>query len=321
MSALKDVFLYIYWKPFKCLIQKTPPALFYPAGSCLGSAAFLCRRGKRRILQKEAEFVLGPATSARQKKLIVRKAFQIEAQKELEVLLFPILSPKNISSYARIEGIEHLDNALARGKGAMLLFAHLGANQMIMPAIGHRGFAMCQLSAPATIWKEMLPDKKFSAMEEYSLQARADHEEKLPVKHINIFKSVKEAFRCLQRNEVLGVAVDGGGGKERLSVSFLGREALLSPGPAEISIRTGCAVLPAFVLRDSKGINRVIVENALEIPPDSDAENAAAAITQAFATRLQEYVEQHPEYYINFMALRTFMAQRGDVPLFKNSSS
>jgi lauroyl/myristoyl acyltransferase len=319
MSALKDVFLYVYWKPFKKLIQKMPPPLVYLAGSLLGLAAFLLLRGKRCAFEKEVEFILGPAIEARKKKSIVRRAFQVEAQKELEVLLFPVLSPKNISSFARIEGIEHLDRALTGGKGVMLLFAHFGANQMIMPAVGHRGYTMCQMSAPATVWKEVLPDKKFSAMEEYSLKARTDHEEKLPVKHINIFKSIKEAFRCLQRNEVLGVAVDGGGGKERISVSFLGREALLSPGPSAISRRTGCAVLPTFVLRDSRGRNRVIIEKALEILPESAAGDTTGAMTQAFATRLQEYVSKYPEYYISFMSLRTFMARIGDVPLFKNS--
>lgn len=319
MSALKDALLYVYWKPLKNVIQKMPPPVVYPAGSLLGSAAFLFLRRKRCALEREVEFILGPAIEACRKKSIVRKAFQVEAQKELEVLLFPILSTENISSFARIEGIEHLDGALAGGKGVMLLFAHFGANQMIMPAIGHRGYTMCQLSAPATVWKEVLPDKKFSAMEEYSLQVRTDHEEKLPVKHINIFKSIREAFRCLQKNEVLGVAVDGGGGNERISVSFLGREALLSPGPSDIARRTGCAVLPTFVLRDSRGRNRVIIERALKILPDSCVENTTAAITQAFATRLEEYVRKSPEYYINFMALRTFMARRGDVPLFKNS--
>jgi phosphatidylinositol dimannoside acyltransferase len=319
MSVLKDALLYFYWKPFKKLIQMIPPTLVYPAGSLLGLAAFLFRRRKRCALEKEVEFILGPAIEARRRKSIVRKAFQVEAQKELEVLLFPILSPNNISSFARIEGIEHLDKALAGGKGVMLLFAHFGANQMIMPAIGYRGYTMCQLSAPATIWKEVLPDKKFSAMEEYSLQARTDHEGKLPVKHINIFKSIKEAFRCLQRNEVLGVAVDGGGGKERISVSFLGREALLSPGPSDLSRRTGCAVLPTFVLRDSRGRNRVIIEGALEILADSVDGNTTAATTQAFVTRLQEYVRKYPEYYISFMSLRAFMAGKGDVPLFKNS--
>lgn len=296
-----------------------PAPLVYPAGSLLGFAAFMVLRGKRCALEKEVEFLFGPAIKARKIRAIVRKTFQVEAQKELEVLLFPVLSPKNISSFAKIEGIEHLDRALAGGKGAMLLFAHFGANQMIMPAIGHRGYTMCQLSAPATVWKEVLPDKKLSAMEEYALQARTDHEEKLPVKHINIFKPIKEAFRCLQRNEVLGVAVDGGGGKERISVSFVGREALLSPGPADISRRTGCTVLPTFVLRDSRGRNRVIIERALEIPADSVDGNATVLMTQAFATRLQEYVRQNPEYYISFMSLRTFMARKGDVSLFKDS--
>lgn len=318
MALFKDSILYVYWGPFRRLIQKTPPLLVYPTGMLLGFIASLCFRGKRKALEEEVRFIFGPDLEKTRQQRIVRKAFQIEARKELEVLLFPVLRPENISAFAICEGLENLDSALSGGKGAMLLFSHFGANQMIMPAMGHRGYRMCQLSAPATVWKEVLPDKKLSAMEEYALQARTDHEESLPVRHINIFRSIKEAFRCLQRNEVLGVAVDGGGGKERISVSFLGREGLLSPGPSDIARRTGCAVLPTFVLRDKSGKNRVIIEPSLEIVSGENTEKTTTGITQTFAARLENYVRANPEYYIGFMALRTSMARKGDVPLFKD---
>ncbi len=319
MSLVKDSILYIYWKPFKKLVQAMPPSLVYPVAMLLGCIASLCFRGKRKALEEELRFIFGPAVNEHKLQSFTQKAFRIEACRELEVLLFPVLNPENISFFSDCEGLNHLDAALAGGKGAMLLFAHFGANQMVMPAIGYRGYKMCQLSAPATAWKEVLPDKKLSAMEEYVLQARTDHEESLPVKHINIFRSIKEAFRCLHRNEVLGVAVDGGGGKERIHVDFLGREALLSPGPSDIARRTGCAVLPTFVLRDGSGRNRVIIEPPLEVIQGEDAGKIMSGITQAFASRLQDYVRAYPEYYISFMALRTSMSRKGDVPLFKSN--
>ncbi len=320
MALVKDSILYVYWGAFRKLVQKMPQPIVYPAGKLLGSVAYLCFRGKRKALEEEVRFIFGADVEESRRRKIVRKAFQIEARRELEVLLYPILSPSNISFFAVCEGMENLDSALSKGKGAILLFAHFGANQMVMPAIGHRGYRMCQLSAPATAWKEVLTDKKLSAMEEYALHVRTEHEQSLPVRHINIFRSVKEAFRCLQRNELLGVAVDGGGGKERIPVRLLGREALLSPGPSDIARRTGCAVLPTFVLRGKSGRNRVIIESPLDILPGKEAEETKTGITQAFASRLEDYVMANPAYYVGFMALRSSMARKGDVPLFKDTS-
>jgi len=321
MSLLKDLLLYIYWKPLRKIIQIIPLRLIYPIGMVLGLITYVLRQTKKHALAAEVDFIFGPSMANRERQIIVQKAFQLDALRDLEVVLFPVLSPQNIALLTDCEGLEHADKALAKGKGVMLLFSHFGANQMIMPAIGYRGYKMCQLSAPANVWKDVLADRKLSMMELYALQVRTQHEESLPVKHINIFRPIKEALRCLQRNEVLGVAIDGGGGKERIPVDFLGKEALLSPGPADIARKMGCTVLPTFVLRDRKGRNRVIIEPPLEFNKNGDSQNARHSFTQAFAARLADYVTVHPEYYIGFMALRSYMSQRGDTPLFAKQAA
>jgi phosphatidylinositol dimannoside acyltransferase len=316
MPLLKDIVLWTFWNPFKHLMQRVHPSLVYPSGTLLSFFAFHVFRSKRKALEKEVDFIFGPTIDSRKRGAIVQRAFRNAVFNELEVLLFPVLNQTNISSFAVCQGLGRLDAALSARKGAMLLFAHFGANQMIMPAIGYRGYGMSQLSAPATVWKEVLHDKRLSAMEERALEARSEHELSLPVKHINIFRSVKEAFRCLRRNEVLGVAIDGGGGKERIAVDFLSRKILLSPGPMDIARRTGCAVLPTFVLREGSGRNTIIIEPPLDVTPNADAKTASVRLIQVFAHMLEECVRLHPDHYINFMALRTGMARRGDIALF-----
>jgi phosphatidylinositol dimannoside acyltransferase len=316
MPLLKDIVLWTFWNPFKQFIQRVHPSLVYPSGMLLSVLAFHVFRSKRKALEKEVDFIFGPTIDIRKRGAIVHGAFRNAVYNELEMLLFPVLNQTNIASFAVCQGLERLDAALSAGKGAVLLFAHFGANQMIMPAIGYRGYGMCQLSAPATVWKEILRDKRLSAMEERALEARSEHEMSLPVKHINIFRSVKEAFLCLRRNEVLGVAIDGGGGKERIAVDFLGRKVLLSPGPMDIARRTGCAVLPTFALREGSGRNMIVIEPPLDVTPNEDAKTAIARLIQVFAHRLEECVRLHPDHYINFMALRTAMAERGDISLF-----
>ncbi len=83
---------------------------------------------------------------------------------------------------------------------------------MVMPAIGYYGYPMGQLSAPATVWTDVMPNRRFSAMEMRAMHIRWKQELSLPVEHINIFGSLKRAFVCLKKNHVLGVAIDGGWG-------------------------------------------------------------------------------------------------------------
>jgi lauroyl/myristoyl acyltransferase len=178
---------------------------------------------------------------------------------------------------------------------------------MIMPAIGYRGYKMSQVSAPATVWIEKLPNRRFSSMEKQALELRWKQEQSLPVTHINIFGSLKNIFMCLKKNEVLGIAMDGGGGTTRVDADFLGRKILLSTGAIEIAMRTGCTVLPTFMVRGKNGAHTMIIEPPLDMVSNDDKPKAVRTNTIEFVKRFEAYVVKHPDHYINFMALRIYM--------------
>ena len=316
MNFVKDALLWIYWNPFKYFIQKIPVKYTYFIARILGNFFYCVAHNKKHNLERELNFILGNKLDDKEKKKTVREALKVFMCNELEVLLYPVLNEKNISSFVICSGFENLNNALSYGKGAMLLFAHFGANQMVMPAIGYSGYKISQLSAPATVWKEIIPNRKFSRMEERSMQKRWNHELSLPATHINIFGSLKKAFLCLKRNEVLGVAIDGGGGKDRVSLKFLSKEALLSLGAIDIARRTRCNVLPTFMVRDECGHNKMIIEQPFQVDQGGDVNKAVMKSMERFVQRLEEYVLKYPDHYLNFLALRRFMAEQGDTQLF-----
>jgi len=313
---MKDLILWVYWNPFKLFIQKMAPGHVYMIARALAVLLYHFFPEKGRRLSQEANFILRSEGNSPDNKRVVQDAFRVFMYNELEVLLFPVLNENNILSFVTCFGLENLDNALSQKKGAMLLFAHFGANQMVMPAIGYRGYKICQLSAPATVWKEVIPDRKCSRMEVRAMQRRWEHELSLPVTHINIFGSLRKAFLCLKQNHVLGVAIDGGWGKERTVISFLGKEALFPLGSVDIARRTGCPVLPTFMLRDKSGVNRMIIEPPLRMDESGAADKVILKAVQDFVNRLEMYVNNYPSHYVNFLALRRFMASKGDIPLF-----
>lgn len=317
-TLLKDVLLWFYWYPLRFFLQRIPARCAYTAARAAGLAYFHLSSKKRGLVEREFRELFNGAPHCADTGNAVKRAFAVFAQNEFEALLFSTLTPKNIDRFIRYEGMEHLDRALSQGRGALLLFAHFGANQMIMPAVGHKGYTMSQLSAPPTVWVEKLPDKKFSMMGKKALQLRWRQELSLPVRHINIFGSMRGAFETLKRNEVLGVAVDGGGGKNRVAVDFLGRKALFSTGALELAMRTGCKVLPTFMVRNGEGFHTMIVEHPLEL--SNRGEDIRNNI-RLFIERLERYVLKYPCHYLMFLALRRFMADKGDTPFFVTEES
>jgi len=310
---MKDMLLWLYWYPLRNLIQRMPVRHVYLLVRLSAEFLYHVLSHKRKALEEEFYGIFGTEMADKQAKTAVRRAVVNLCQTEAEMMLYSEIDNRNIMAFVEPIGIENLDNALSGGKGVMLLFAHFGANQMIMPAIGCRGNAISQLSARPTVWPEKLPNKKFTRMGKKALEIRWAQELSLPVTHINIFGSLKRAFTCLKRNEILGIAIDGGGGKKRVAVNFLGKKALFSTGAMDIALRTHCAVLPAFMIRCKNGRNKMIIEAPLDVVY-SDDEDPIKRNTQVFVKKLEDYVLRYPCHYLNFLALRTFMEGIDGIP-------
>ena len=97
---------------------------------------------------------------------------------------YPHYSPEEMDAVCEVTGLEHLDAALSRGKGAIVLIGHLGANQMIMPALGHKGYAMNQLSAPPPVWADLLKDTRATPLWRKVLERRWELEKRLDASQV-----------------------------------------------------------------------------------------------------------------------------------------
>lgn len=316
MRVIKDVVLWLYCYPFRLLVQAIGIRGTYSLSLLATEVLWYVSSRKRSAYKRELDFILGRNTSDEESHPVVKEAFRIHVLNEFEVLLFPVFNAENIATSVACDGLGNLNNALSRGKGVLLLFAHFGANQMIMPGIGYRGYTMSQLSAPPTVWFEKLSSRRFTAIKRKTLDVMWALEQSLPVTHINVFGQLREAFQCLKRNEILGVAVDGGGGIRRVSVPMFGRQAAFSSGPVQLAMRTGCAVLPVFMIRERGGRSRMVIEPALPMMSQQDTEDAERRNLQAFVQRLEYYARAYPSHYVQFLAWRRIMAEQGDDALF-----
>ncbi len=242
---------------------------------------------------------------------ILRDTFRLTMYNELEVLRYPYLGPSTIGEVCEIVGRENLDRARAKGKGAIVLIGHFGANQMIMPALGHVGYTMSQLSAPPPVWAEILKETRTTPLWKKTLERRWEMEKLLPVQHINVFRFLRPAFDCLHRNEVLGLAFDGGGGQKWETVDFLGRRANFSVQPVQIWKKTGAALLPTYVLRmPGEARHKVVIGE--ELPWQGSPKASLQAIAKAF----EPWVWRWPEHYLHFLQMRRRVRGTDVFPMF-----
>lgn len=311
MSAgrlLKDLGGLALYYPGQAVINRVPRAALSGVASVGGEVVRRLGDGEMR---DELRRIYAGRSMPRPEHEILRDAYRLTLYNELEVLRYPYLDPTTISETCAIDGREHLDAALARKKGAIVLIGHFGANQMIMPALGHVGYTMSQLSAPPPVWAEILRETRTTPLWEKMLRRRWELEKRLPVQHINVFRFLRPAFECLARNEVLGLAFDGGGGQKWVTVDFLGRRANLSVQPAQIWKKTGAALLPTYVVREPRErLHRVVITEPLSW------QGGVQESLQALVRRFEQWVWAMPEQYLHFLQMRRRVRGTDIAPFF-----
>lgn len=301
---VKDLGGLLFYYPGQALVARAPRRWLHPVSAAGGDLVrWLARNGAE--MRDELRRLFGDRPLPRPEDEIIRDAYREAMFNEIEVLRYPNLDPSTIATTCAIEGREHLDAALARGRGAIVLIGHFGANQMIMPALGHHGYPMNQLSAPPTVWADILRDTRTTPLWEKVLARRWQLEKRLPVRHINVFKFLRPAFECLARNEVLGLAFDGGGGHGWTQVRLLARTANVSTQPVQLWRKSGAALLPTFVIRAPGQLrHRVVIEPPLKWRSHPDRTEENRLNMQAIVDRFARQVAQRPDHYLQFMLMR-----------------
>lgn len=303
--------------PGQALLARAPRPWLAQAARVGGDLSRRFNRADVALARAELRALFGDRPLPQSEDDILRETWRQGLFNDLEVLRYPSLDPARMDEVCTIEGREHLDAALARGRGAIVLIGHFGANQMIMPALGYAGYRMNQLSAPPPVWGELLRDTRTTPLWERVLARRWALEQRLPVQHISVFRFLRPAFECLQRNEVLGLAFDGGGGHRWTQVRLLARTANVSVQPAQLARKTGAAIVPAVVVREpGERRHRVVLLPALPWVGHRDRDEEARLNLQAFTDRFGEWVARHPAHYLGFLVLRRRVQATDVMPFF-----
>jgi len=298
-AIIKNILIWWMWYPLRVTIRFLPMRGINTLGKLGGFLLYLMSRNKRRLMTNEL-FKCLPDKSLKEIKKAVKGTFVNYCLSELTIPLYPIMNETLMKKMVRIEGKMHLDKALEEEQGVLLFQAHFGAFQMTMPAIGYNGYTMNQISASATVWKEGMN----SEIQKKSFDIKADYEYKLPVKHISFTSTLRPVFRALERNEIVGITIDGGSGKKYISIPFLGRNANFSKGPVELAIRTGAKIIPAFIVTEKQLMHTLYLHPPIKIDEHLNKEENIQNVIESFVKLLESYVCRYPEHYGYFLYFR-----------------
>lgn len=238
----------------------------------------------KRILSHNMRHVLGPDADEAEVQRHVRQACVNIAKGHYDLFRVNRLSVNEIRDMTRLEGREHVEEALARGKGVILISAHLGNVDLLGQLPVAYGIP---LTAPI---QHIQPERLF----QYTLKLRMSH----GVRLIPADGPLMEMFRALRRGEIIALPCDRGIADNTREIDFFGEPARLPEGPVRVALRTGAALIPVFGLRLPDDTFLVRIEPELELAQTGDLEADVEAGMAQIVAVLERYISEHPEQWL-----------------------
>ncbi len=308
------VFEALRWGYLKGLVPLVPannPRAMRALGSGLTALyrrSFGLRHGP--VLDEEFRRCRGGEFDHQGVQQMIEGSFAMQVRVYLEEAVLPRLGREGLDRVCRVSGREHIERALEGGRGAVTAFLHFGQHWYLPVWCGHNGFVWNQVAARGQPPQGTYQPSWFGRQ---MLDARDAWLDALPVAFLPLDTPNRVLVRALQRNELVGIAVDGRIGANFEQVDFLGREAMFSPGAVKLSRIARAPIIPCNTVVDADGFHRVTFCEPL--PPLRRGESVGEGV-QRLVSVMERFVLEHPDHYGSLM--HHFYRRQGwdDHPLF-----
>jgi Kdo2-lipid IVA lauroyltransferase/acyltransferase len=193
----------------------------------------------------------------------------------------------------RVQGLEHLQAALAPGRGALLLTAHFTTLEIC-------GRMMTEVHPMGGLYRD--PNNPVVA---HLMRLQRERHMSVAVH----FDDLRALVRALRGGHSIWYAPDQGKRTKSSEIlPFFGIPAITNTATSKIAELTGCAVVPFFARRERDGSYTLRILPALENFPSADATADAVRINQLIEHHVREALEQY------FWVHKRFKARGADYP-------
>jgi phosphatidylinositol dimannoside acyltransferase len=260
--------------------QLVPASLATPLARAIGRASAPLLPAQRRMAARHQR-----RAAPRDGSSGVEGVFDSYGRYWLEMLRLPAeVRSGAVASHFEIEGFEHIEAGLARGKGVILALPHLGGWEWggaWMALRGHRLMAVVERIEPPEL-----------------LTWFAEQRAAIGIDVVPLGPDVSRVvLRALRDNRIVCLLSDRDIEGDGVDVEFFGERTTLPGGPATLALRTGATLVPAAVyFRPGRG-HRGVVRPAIEVERSGRLRDDIARITQELAHELELLIRAAPQQW------------------------
>jgi len=265
------------------LARALPEPVAQLSGRTVGFWLTIGMAGRRQVVERHLQRLHGRRMGVLELRREVHRTFDSYARYWLESFRLTGMGPADLDAGIVAEGIDHLDDGLAAGKGVIMALPHLGGWDFGGAWLATQGY-------PITVVVEPLePPELFEWFVEFRRRLGLDV---IPLGP----DAGRKVLRALRRNEVVGLLCDRDIDGNGVEVDFFGERTTLPAGPVTLALRTGAALLPTAVYFEGDG-HRGVIHPPLPLERTGSLRADVAAGTQTLADALQAMIARAPEQW------------------------
>ncbi len=282
-----------YWLAGAPLLALLPARLAYRAACRRADWSYRSWPEKRSEVARNLRQVLGEELSQQEADRLARDVFRIRSCEVIDLMRLRGQG-RSLRKLVEVRGREHLEAALAGGKGAILCAAHYGSYDCAFSVLNADGFPVTSIGR---WWWNYPPDGSsvVRRMWDFVFARRVHRHRQRP----NIepwpgrMQVAVQAATVLRGNEVVTICSEAPPLDAELhrtiEVPFLGRQARFLPGVVTLARLTGAPVLMVFPHRLPDYRHQV-----LEISPPVPMDGETVAAFERCTVAMDAAIRAHP---------------------------
>ncbi len=262
-----------------------PLKLVYGIAVFLADLHYFLAFRDRRFVKANLK-VIFPEKENKELRKISKMVFRNFAKYLADFFRFEKLNRSYIDKNIKLENLHYFDQALASGKGVVVLTAHLGNWEL-------GGVVLAQLGYP--FWAVALSHKN-KKVNDFFVSQRAG-------KGVNVIamgKAVRSCISEIRNNHMVALVGDRDFTEKGIVIDFFNKPMHFPEGPAALSLMTGASIIPGFMLRNPDDSFTLRIEKPVEFKPCGDKKKDLADLIKVYKNIIEDYIRKYPDQWYVF---------------------
>ncbi len=217
---------------------------------------------------------------------IRRRMFRNFAKYLVDFFRHSKIDREYIARCIKIENLQYFDEALASGKGTVVLTAHLGNWELGGVVMGLLGYQP---------WVVALPHKSKKVDDFFNAQR-----EVAGTKVIPLGRAVRTCLHLLKENKMIALVGDRDFTEKGAVVDFFGKPTILPEGPAALSLKTGAPIVAGFMVRNPDDTFTLRLEKPIAYVGSGNDGRDIPALLNCYKVIIERYIREYPDQWFMF---------------------